>query len=352
MAEQPEKKNNIWRYLVKYGIPLLISVGLCYLLFTGVNFSEMMEIIRNECNYWWIVGTFAISILSHVFRAARWRIQLKALGINAPLYFVVLSIFGTYAVNLVLPRLGELWRTGYIAQRQKASFTTVFGSMVADRLADTVTVLLITACTFLLASREILAYLQQNPESYMKLVAIATSPWVWIAIVFACVGCYFILTRFSDNPLILKLKGIWHGLWEGFAVIARMPGKGKWLLFTILLWSCYFLQLYLAFFSFPLTAEVVRDYGVPAVLVCFTLTSISMGVPSNGGIGPWQWALIFGLSLYATGIPGLTKSYATSFANLVMGSQTLLLIILGLFTFISIAADKRRINRKSSSKPA
>ena len=41
------------------------------------------------------------------------------------------SIFGTYAVNLVFPRLGEVWRTGYIAQRQKAPFTTVFGSMVA-----------------------------------------------------------------------------------------------------------------------------------------------------------------------------------------------------------------------------
>lgn len=65
-----------------------------------------------------------------------------------------------------------------------------------------------------------------------------------------------------------------------------------------------------------------------------------MGVPSNGGIGPWQWAVVFGLSLYS--IPGLTKEYATTFANLVMGTQTLLLIALGIFTFICIAVDKRR----------
>ncbi len=87
---------------------------------------------------------------------------------------------------------------------------------------------------------------------------------------------------------------------------------------------------------------MVARYGTIAVMVCFVFSSISMGVPSNGGIGPWQWAIIFGLSLYSAGIPELTKSYATSFANLVMGSQTLLLIILGLITFIAIAIDKRK----------
>ena len=84
---------------------------------------------------------------------------------------------------------------------------------------------------------------------------------------------------------------------------------------------------------------MVHTYGATAVLVCFMFSSLSMGVPSNGGIGPWQWAVIFGLSLYA--VPGLTKGYATSFANLVMGSQTLLLILLGIFTFICIAVQKR-----------
>ncbi len=130
-------------YLLKYGVPLIISVGLCYLLFTGVNFKEMLDIIKHNCDFRWIALALVISIFSHVVRAMRWRIQLNAIGVRCPLWIVVLSIFGTYAVNLVLPRLGELWRTGYIAHRQRAPFDTVFGSMVADRLSDTVTVLLI-----------------------------------------------------------------------------------------------------------------------------------------------------------------------------------------------------------------
>lgn len=333
-------------YFLKYGVPLLISVGLCYLLFTGIDYGEMVEIIKHDCNYWWIVAALVISIFSHVFRAMRWSIQLKALGIKVPLFVLVLSIFGTYAVNLVLPRLGELWRTSYVSARQRASFTEVFGSMVAERLADTVTVLCLTIVTFFLAGPMMLRYLQQNPETYQKLVSLASSPWLWGAVLVSVASVVVFFRAKPHNPFVEKVKGFVKGLWKGFAVIAVMPGKGTWLLLTVAIWGCYYLQLFVAFFAFPVTAEVVAKFGALAVLVCFVFSSISMGVPSNGGIGPWQWAIMFGLSMYAYAVPELTTSYAASFANLVMGSQTLLLIVLGLFTFICIAVDKRRkINR-------
>ena len=120
-----DKKKNIIGLLLKYVVPLVISVGLCYLLFTGVDFKEMTDIIRNQCDFRWIGLAMGLSIFSHVFRAMRWRMQLAALGIRPPVFALVLSIFGTYAVNLVFPRLGELWRTSYIAQRQRAPFTSV-----------------------------------------------------------------------------------------------------------------------------------------------------------------------------------------------------------------------------------
>lgn len=333
----------VWAgYLLKYGVPFVITVGLCYLLFTGFDFDEMIRIIVSDCNYWWIALALVISIFSHVFRAMRWRIQLKALGVDVSLWALTLSIFGTYAVNLVFPRLGELWRTGYVAQRQRASFTEVFGSMVAERLADTVTVALLTAFTFLISGPALQRYVQQNPEAYDKIVSLVTSPWLWGAMVLFAGAVFMMFRLYPRNAFILKIKGFVRGLWNGFAVIASMPGKVRWLLLTLCIWGCYFTQLYVAFFAFPVTADVVHRFGATAVLVCFVLSSISMGVPSNGGIGPWQWAIIFGLSVYAYAVPGLTPDYSATFANLVMGSQTLLLIILGIFTFTCIAIDKRR----------
>lgn len=327
----------MFKNILKYGVPLIISVGLCYLLFTGIDFNEMIATIRNECDFRWIGLALFISIFSHVFRAMRWRIQLRALNIDAPLSSLIYSIFGTYAVNLVFPRLGEVWRTTYIAQRQNAPFTTVFGSMVADRLADTATVLLLTLATFLFAGSAISTYLSQNAEGFDKILNILSSPWLWIAIVAGVIGVWAIFKYMRDNKLIAKIIELARGMWEGFAGIAKMKGKGAWLLLTIAIWGCYFFQLFVAFFAFEETTAVVENHGIIAVLVCFVFSSISMGVPANGGIGPWQWAVIFGLSIY-----GLSGSLPIAFANLVLGSQTLLLILLGIYTFIAIALEKRR----------
>ncbi len=346
---KPEK-HSIAGNLIKYGIPLVITLGLCWLLFHNINFSEMMEIIRRNCNFWWIGLALVISIFSHVFRAMRWRIQLRALNINASLWDTTLSIFGTYAVNLVFPRLGEVWRTGYIAQKEKASFTTVFGSMVADRLADTVTVLLLTLATFIIAHKQIMLYLSQNGDTYRHMAELLSSPWLWAGLIAICATVWWGLWQFRHNKHVSKLLDLLRNLWEGFSVILSMPHKGRWLLLTLAVWGCYFMQLYVAFFSFPLTTDVALQYGATSVLVCFVLSSISMGVPSNGGIGPWQWAIIFGLKLYSDNIPGLTEEYAGSFANLVMGMQTLLLIVLGLFTFAAISIGRKKSALRPTSR--
>lgn len=346
----PTKDHGSRRVLVKIMkivIPAAITVGLCYVLFTGVDFGAMMEVIRHDCNFWWIGLGLAISVLSHVVRAMRWQIQLNALDIFPPLKWVVLSIFGTYAVNLVFPRLGEIWRTGYIATRQKAPFTTVLGSMVADRLADTVTVLTISLITFVAAAPALISFLTRYPEVYRSIVGLCTSPWIWGAGIILVIVIWRLLTMPTDNKTILSVRKAIRELWQGFAVVTRMKGRGRWLLLTVALWGCYFTQLYVAFFAFPFTADIIHNHGIVAVLVCFCLSSIAMGIPSNGGIGPWQIAVIFGLTVYAP--QAMTEAAAetfrinaTAFANLVLGMQTLLLILLGLFTFSAIALSNRR----------
>ncbi len=330
-------KNPVVSGLLKYAIPLVISIGLCYLLFTGIDFGEMAEIVRRDCDFKWIAAMLGLSLFSYVFRALRWRLQLNALGIRPPLFYVVLSMFGTYAVNLVFPRLGEIWRSGYIAQRQDAPFTAVFGSMVAERLADTITVALIALTAFLLASATIYDYLAENMQSIEAIRSLLTSPWIWAAGVACCAALWWFLSHRSTNRVVIRIQKAIKELWQGFAVIVHMEGKGMWLMWTLCVWGCYFTQFMIGFLAFPSTIEVIQIHGFTVVLVAFALSSLSMGVPSNGGIGPWQWAVIFALGIY-----GVSRANAGAFANVVLGSQTLLQICLGIFTFIMIALDKRR----------
>jgi len=340
---ETKKKASWLGYLFKFGVPLVVSVGLCYLLFTGIDFKEMMDIIRRECNFWWIALAMAMTVCSHIARAYRWRIQLRALQVYPPVYALIYSIFGTYAVNLVLPRLGEIWRTGYIAQRQDASFTAVFGSMLADRLSDTVTVFLLLCLTFLLASGAILNYLGQNGEGFAALAEFCQSPWLWLSVVAVVALFVAFMTVKTNSEWILKTRKAIKGLWDGFAVVFHMKQSGLWLLLTGVIWGCYFMQMWVCFYAFPFTEQLIHEHGVIVVLVTFVLGSISMAVPSNGGIGPWQWAVIFGLNIY-----GLDSVHGSAFANLVKGCDTLLLIILGIITFIGIALDRKRTARTAA----
>ena len=328
-------------YLIKYGIPLVIGVGLMYFLYKNVNIDELMSTLKTDVNYWWFLPVAVVSILSHVFRALRWRLQLKAIDVKPSFSAVLNSIFGTYAVNLVFPRLGEVWRCGYIANRQKASVTQVMGSMVADRLTDTVTVLLLTLVTFMLAQGDFAKFFDAYPQMKQNFLDIASDGRIWMGTAIVILAIGWLLVMKTENPVIKKIQLMARNLWEGFAGITRMDGKWWFLLYTVLIWGCYFSQLYLACKAFSFTSPL----SVLAVLVMFVLSSIGMGIPTNGGLGSWHVAIIFGLSLYGVGVfsPQRFDPNASAFAMFVWGFQTVLLIVLGIYAFTSMAIDRRRI---------
>ncbi len=328
--------------MAKVVIPLVIGVGLIYWLYSKIDTSQMLDIMRTDINYWWIVLAMAISVFSHIFRAMRWRLQLRGLGIKAPLSSLIMSIFGCYAMNLVFPRAGEVWRSIYVADRQKTSFTTVVGSMIGDRLADTLTVLLLTVFTFFLAQDAFWAFLDTYPQVKDGLIRTATSPVTWGVVVAGVAALVWLFRSRSENKVVTQVRTAVRNLWEGFAVIARMEGKWQFLLYTVLIWGCYFMQLYVATFAFSYTAEL----GVVATLVLFVLSSIGMGIPTNGGLGAWHLAIIFGLSLYGIGSPFDPNNLdvnASTFAMVVWGAQTLMLILLGIYSIVFFYVERHRI---------
>lgn len=329
------------RKILTYIIPLLIGVGLFYFLWINVDSEQLINCIRYDVNYWWFVLIAFISVWSHVFRALRWRLQLRAINVNAPLHAIICSIFGTYAVNLIFPRLGEVWRCGYIANRQKASFTTVVGSMVADRVSDAITVLTLTIFTFLIAQDAFISFLDTYPQLKDKLWNMLTSPITWICFVAAVLFVIWLFRTHSKNKFVAKIHLMAMNMWQGFIAITRMKGKWSFLLYTILIWGCYFVQLYLAKFAFSFT----HDLSVVAMLVLFVLSSIGMGVPTNGGLGAYHVAIIFGLSLYGVGTFDTSNfdPQASAFAMLEWGLQTIMLILLGIYTTIYVAVDRHRI---------
>lgn len=330
-----------WRkilgYVVRWLLPLALTVLLVAYMFRKVDFADMMELLRHGVDYKWILVAMLMSVFSHVFRAARWRIQLKALGIRPPFMALCCSIFGTYALNLLFPRLGEVWRCTYIAHREHAPFTEVVGSMVGDRVADMITVFTLTVITFLIATPAIEAFLVKYPVG-QGVVGLARNPWFWTGVVGGGVIVWTVL-HFGRNYSVVSKTRRWGGeMWKGFAVVGRMKGKWAFLFWTLAIWACYYFQLYVALFSFSFMRDLCTPelaWGLVPCLVAFILSSIGMAVPSNGGLGPWNLGIIFGLAVY-----GVSEDAATAFSMLQWSGQTVMLITLGIFTMIYISVTK------------
>ena len=289
---------------LQYILPIALSVILIWSLFKKVDFKETLEIMSHGVDYWWILAAMGLSVFSHIFRAMRWQLQFNALNVKTTLMELTCSIFGCYALNLVIPRIGELWRCTFVAQRSKAPLTTVMGSMVGDRLADSVMVLFLTLFTFVVATPALLSFLAKYPVGE-DLLRLLYSPGLWIALITASALIWLLLRKFRYSSPVVKMRK-WGGeIWRGFAVLMTMPGKWKFVLLTIAIWGCYFIQLYVAFFAFGFTralcAEPGLAFGLIPCLIAFVLSSIGMAIPSNGGLGPWNIAVMFCLAVY--GIP-------------------------------------------------
>ena len=325
----------------------MLSVLLVWFFYTHVDMQAVKRSFNHDLDQgWWFIPFVVITVLSHVFRAFRWRLQLQAIGVRAPLSSIIDSIFGTYFVNLLLPRMGEVWRAGYIANRQKASFSKVTGSMVGDRLSDTVTVMILIVVTFVLAQKQVMTFLNMKSGNEDAAGSVYALWWFWVLAALLILGIVWIawLCCTSDKQGALgKVQQVARNLWEGLASITKMKGKWWFLLYTILIWGCYFSTLYLASRAFCFT----RQLSAVPVLVLFVFSSLGMGIPTNGGVGAWQYAVIFGLAIYGVGTLPLSDPYdaqATSFSWVVWLANQSVVALLGIYAFIHIEIDRRRIH--------
>lgn len=332
---------------LQYILPAALSVILIWSLFRKVDFRQTMEIASHGVDFWWILAAMGISVFSHIFRAMRWRLQLNALNVGNTLMELTCSIFGCYALNLVFPRLGEIWRCTFVARRSEAPFTTVMGSMVADRMADMLMVLALTLLTFVAAAPALTSFMARYPVG-KDILNLLYSPWLWTCLAAAIAAGWWILRKYSDTRIIQRLRGWISEIWKGFSVVVTMPGKWKFLLLTFAIWGCYFVQLYVAFYAFGFTRALCREpglaFGLLPCLVAFVLSSIGMAVPSNGGLGPWNIAVMFGLAIY-----GVADVEGAAFSILQWSGQTVMLIALGIFTTVWIAATSSRHNKTTKA---
>lgn len=328
------------RYL-KYMIPFAVSAGMIVWLFRKVDFHEVMSTIRSGCDFRYIFLMMIITMFSHIIRGIRWGIQLRSVGLpRVPVVVESISIFGAYALNLVFPWLGEGWRCVYMARREKASLSTVIGTDLGDRSSDAMTIVVLSLLTWAVAGGPLERFfahyaIGRDVEHFVG------SPWLWITL-FAVPAVFdFVNRHYHNSKIVRNIDGTLDNMWNGFKVLFHLDRPWMYLLLTFGIWGCYFLETYVCLYAFPFTRELITApgsfYGLVPGLVIFVFGSYSMAVPSNGGLGPWNLAVMFALSLY-----GISNVDGAAFSVVMWSFQALMLVILGIFsaTYISLHRDK------------
>lgn len=271
--------------------------------------------------------SLVFGVFGHLFRGWRWNLSLAPLGEFPKRCNTVYAIFVSYAANLVIPRIGEVSRCGVLAKYDGVSFSKSLGTVITERIIDSLCVVLITFVTLLLQTGIFARFIKEtgtDPAFFLHLFT-STNFYITVACILALIFfAYMIFRRFS---IFAKVKSVFNDIWQGCLSLRHVKNIPLFILYTIGIWLCYFLQFYVAFFSFDFSSGL----GLMAGLVMFVVGSIAVIVPTPNGAGPWHFAVITIMMMY-----GVSKDDAGIFALLVHGIQTFLLILLGIYGLVAL----------------
>ncbi len=211
------------------------------------------------------------------------------------------------------------------------SFEKLFGTVVAERVADLVILLCIVTVVVIMQ----IARLRESIEELIGGFLVNNS--VTELILKGGIGGALIITigvvgwqllKRSQNSIFVKIRGMIQGLFDGITSILRMEKKWAFLAHTVFIWIMYMAMFYAPFLALPETSTAT----MAAVLASFVMASFSI-VLVQGGIGVYPVAVAQTLVLYS--IP-----YEAGFAMgwIIWVAQTIMLVTFGVASLLLMPA--------------
>ncbi len=325
-------KNIIFK-TIKFTLFLVVGGFIFWLIYKDQDIDRIKSVLKNEVNYFWVVISLAIGLLSHISRTIRWRLMIEPVSHKPRLIYTFLAVMVGYLMNLAFPRMGEITRCGVMARYEKVSFSKLLGTVVAERAVDMVSLLVLLAIVIFSQFGQMLQFLDKNPEIETKVVAFATSPFLIIFLLALILAGFLFRKTLKHTLFYKKINGILINLKEGFISIRSIKSKGWFIFHSVAIWVLYYLMLYSVFFAFEFTSNL----GPIAALTTFVLASFGMVAPVQGGIGAWHFMAIEGLLLY-----GAAYENAVIFAFVAHATMTLMIIILGIISLLVLPFINQR----------
>lgn len=307
-------------------IPIALGIGIIiyqYHQFTDSQINEIIGYFKNA-DYFYVILALVFGFIGNALRAYRWKYMLDHLGYSSSFQNNFMAVSIGYLLNLTVPKSGEISRAIIVKKYNNIPFDKGFGTIVAERIIDMLFLLFFMLLAIVLQFEIVKEFILDKMP--LKLLTILT--------VVGLIGlvAFVLIYKYSKLKIILFLKEKISGLKEGLLSIFHMKDKWKYLFQTVLIWLSYVITYYLATKVIPETSSL----SINAIVTCFVVGSIAIAF-TNSGFGAYPFLTSKVLLFYAIAEPA-----GTAFGWIIWTSQMLLVLVLGLLSFLLLPILNRK----------
>ena len=296
---------------------IVLGIVLIYFSVRGINFDQTLSDMK-KIN----LGYAALSLLFIVFmqalRSYRWGVILQPMEVVSQFNLFAVTSVGFLAIAAIPARIGELARPYLIAKKSSIKMSSALGTVVVERVLDSLAVLTITVAVLIL----------QDLPSWMIKSGILF--FILTMLLIACIiGLIWRretavkvierILRWLPGKLAEKVNSVIHHFIDGFQVITDVKRLLYLLFLSAVVWLVDVAAIYALLLAFGFDLPVLAAFVVMVILIA------GIAIPTAPGfIGNWHYACILGLSLF-----GIAKPEGLSFALVYHFLSMLVLIVLG-----------------------
>ncbi len=299
--------------ILKIGLPLLLGVFLMWWWLSGMSLQERKELWVNikNANPTWILISFLFSILSHMSRAYRWKFMLEPLGYKPKFGNSIAAVMTGYFANTFVLRSGEVLRAVALQKTDKVPFEKAFGTIVSERIADLIMLLLVMATAVSLHSTELITYFKESANPVPSIISLA------VLLIGGIIGLRIL--KKSTHPFIKKVRNFGLGILDGVKSILKMKRNAAFIFHTLFIWAMYISMFWIVTLCVP----GLKGASMGVILAAFVIGAFSMSA-TNAGMGLYPIAMATVFTFF-----GFQETDGNTFGGIMWGTQTIFNILIG-----------------------
>jgi len=283
---------------LRTGIVTLLALGLLAWFLRGTNFTDVWLQVR-QVRAELLLASLAAVILVFFVRTIRWRYLLSPLGETRFRTVFRSTVIGFGALALLPIRVGDVIRPYLLARQERMPVTSVFATVVMERVLDLVAVLALLAIyVWGFAGEASFPARLLNPIKVSATIAAGVAGtllvvmWILATHPERIGGLAAALARVLPGKLSGRVGNLARTFSSGFAA-ARNARQ----LFLAVIWS-FALWILIATQAWTVTIAFGIPMPYPGSFLLQSMLVIGVAVPTPGGVGSFHEAYRLGVTTF------------------------------------------------------